>query len=124
VRAERSKKLLLTGYASDLASVVPLLTTRADTILVDEKGFETDLPETADVVVFALSLGGTYSTQLRIVCNRVFYGVSAKWRFLLPVGDVDLDERRFPEFGKVPKISIAELNALLEKISAGHHSNL
>jgi hypothetical protein len=124
---ERRTKVLLAGYADDLAMVVPLLAARPeDTTLVNQDGFESELPEAADVVVFVFSRGATYSTQLRIVCNRVYYRVSAQRRYLLPVGDVDLAERAFPEFAHLPRTGIAELNALLERsASSGRdYSNL
>ena len=111
---ERRTKLLLAGYASDLAMVTPLLAVpRADTTVVDEDGFETELPEAVDVVVFALSLGATSSTPLRIVCDRIHHRVAARQKYLLPVGDVDLDARRFPEFADLPKTTITDLNRLL-----------
>jgi hypothetical protein len=111
-----SKKLVLTGYASDLATVLPALTVRAaDTFVMDENSFEKAFPKHADVVVFALSHGATYSTQLRLVCNRVYARVSAPRKYLLPVGDVDLDERRFPEFIELPTITLAGLNGLLRE---------
>ena len=123
--SSKLRTLVLTGYASDLGSVMPRLAVDpANTTLVDENGFESALPAAADVVVFALSRGGTYSTQLRIVCNRVFYQVSTDRRFLLALGGVDLDDRAFPEFADLPRTSIEELNALLGGAPDRSYSNL
>lgn len=115
-----SSNVILAGWSDDLAVIAPLLTNdRTTIVLVDERGYGAELPTTADVVVFALSRGATYSTQLRIVCNRIFYRVSTKRRFLLPVGDVDLDVRGFPEFDGVPRTTLAELTALIARLAEG-----
>ena len=124
---EGRRKILLTGYASDLAKVVPQLGAQpADTIVVNEDGLEGDVPEAADVVVFVLSRGSSYSTQVRIVCGHVFYRVSAREKFLLATGEMDASKLAFPEIAHLPTTTIAELNALLESTLStdDDHSNL
>ena len=111
-----ARKIVLAGYASDLAKIAPLFD--AETISVDEDGFDRELPSVADVVVFALSRGACYSTQLHIVSVRVHDHVAAPHKYVLAVDDADLSDLVFPEIAALPRATLDEIRAIVA------HSNL
>jgi len=105
--AGAERKILLTGYASDIAAITERIA--GDVVLVDENASGNDLPATADVVVFALSRDACYSSQLKSVCVYVFDHVRAANRYLLPIGDVDLSALAYPEIAHLPRVTQEDL---------------
>jgi hypothetical protein len=111
---QRDKKLLLAGYADELTPLVRLIDTRADDIaLVTENASDDDVPKSVDVVVFVTSLDTCYSTRLHSLFVYVCDRVSAREKYLLPVGDFDVAKFVFPELAHLPRIEATELASVV-----------
>ncbi len=107
---EPSKRILLAGYAGDLAAIVPMIRPGStDVVLVTEEASDDDIPKAVDVVVFVASLDTCYSTRMHSLFVHVYDRVSAPQRYVLAVGNFDLAKFVFPEMRGLPRISTGEL---------------
>ncbi len=112
---ERNKRILLAGYANDLAEVVPKIAVpSADITLVDEKASDVDVSKAADIVVFVISMDTFYSSQLHSIFVYVHDRVLARQEYLLGIENIDLSKAAFPEIARLPQISIRDLKRMLE----------
>ena len=121
---EQRSKIVLTGYVDDLNNLVPQIAAPPiDMFLVDQNALgsrgeaTTKLPYIADVVIFVLSINSCYSTRFRALFVYVYDSISSPYKYLMLVGDVDLN-LIYPEIIHLPKISIKEINKLLENLSS------
>jgi hypothetical protein len=115
----RKPTIVVTGNASDIAAVAERMAAQpVDVVLVDENASGTDVRKSADLVVFALSRDGCYSSQLKSVCLYVHDHVRATEKCLLPVGDVDLTTLAYPEIAHLPQVTQQDLVRSVREIAA------
>ena len=105
--AGSQRKILLTGYAADIAAIAERIA--CDVALVDENAAAADVPKAADVVVFALSRDACYSSQVKSISVYVYDHVRAAKKSLLAIGDVDLAELAYPEIAHLPRVTLQDL---------------
>ncbi len=119
MKRERTTKatpeILLVGHGDDLVAFSAL----ADDIrvtLVTEDALEGDIPRTAAVLVLVLSAYACESSKLRLVYDYVVRRVAVAAKYLLPVGELPLPARVFPEAAHLERTSMERLQTILKAL--------
>lgn len=113
---KQNQKIIITGFADDLAVVVSRLGSRSvETIQVTENATNEAVPKSADFIIYVMSKDSVYSTQLHSIFVYIHDQVVAGREYLLSVEDIDLREVAFPEVSHLPQISVIELQNILER---------
>jgi hypothetical protein len=114
MRQEPRSVVLLVGFEEDIQGLASLLSaTTADFVLLTESATETNIPEAADIVVYAMSEDTGFSSQLHSVFVCVHDRILTNEEYLVAVGNVDLNRASFPELSRLPQASIGEIQQRL-----------
>ncbi|MGE5737230.1 MAG: hypothetical protein ACM34E_19215 [Acidobacteriota bacterium] len=106
--------VLVAGFAEDVTLVKDQLPRGVVCHCIDQTvGSEASVPP-SQMVVYVFSSDTAWSSQLQGVFNWINYWTQASERYVVGIGDVDLQRAIFHFAEKLPKISLEELRKKLE----------
>ncbi len=115
MKMQQRKRILLVGFEDDIRGLASQLSsTSADIMQLTERTTNTDVPRTADIAVYVMSVDSGFSTQLHSIFVYIHDRVLTPNEYLLAIGDVDLAKASFSEISHLPQISIGDLKKRLE----------